>query len=225
MRMPIRVIIADDEELFATGVKAALESYPNVALKVRTITETVDAVFDAIRAFDADILFLDLDWFGEKTAGAEIIGRILNIKPLLPIVAISAYPALVQPARKAGAREARIKQGLSGETLLKLIVNVLAADEFALLSENLKKIYAEFQTSKSDGEIKKAVRFQKQNRLRQTLQQHHRQLQKLKEQIALLGVSNSALSLKIKDTEEMLAQMEKELFKLEKGGVKNGGEN
>jgi len=48
----------------------------------------------------------------------------------------------------------------------------------------------------------------------------------LKEQLALFGDhADQALSLQIKEIEHRIAQMEKELSELEKGGGDNGGGN
>jgi len=222
MRVPIRIIIADDEELFVLGVKTALESYPEVALDVITVTETIDDVIEKVRDVDVDILFLDLDWFGEKAAGEDVIKRILAIKPYLPIIAISAYPALIQPARATGARKARTKQGLTGEAILKLIVDVLATDEFPEISDQIKKTQSELTNLRADDGAGGSIETIRITGMKKTLKQHYRRRWKLKEQLALLGDSaDPALSLQIEDTEQIIVQMEKELS----GFEGDGGEN
>ncbi len=222
MRVPIRVLIADDEELFALGVKTALESYPAVALDVVTVTETIDDVIEKVREVDVDILFLDLDWFGEKTAGEEVIRNILAIKPNLRIIAISAYPALIQPAREAGARKSRTKQGLTGVAILKLIVGVLATDEFLEISDQIKKTQSELTNLRVDGGMGGAIEAIKITGMKRTLKQHYRRLWKLKEQLALLGAgAEPTLSLQIEDTEQIIVRMEQELSEFEGDGGKN----
>ncbi len=222
MKVPIRVMIADDEELFALGVKTALESYPEVALDVITVTETIDDVIEKVRDVEVDILFLDLDWFGEKIAGEDVIRKIRDIKSQLPIIAISAYPNLVKPARDAGASKARTKQGLTGEAILKLIVGVLATDELLEISNQIKKTQTELIALKSASGVRVPIETIRITGIKKTLEQYYRRLWILKEKLAIFGMSaDPALVIEIEDTEQLIAQMEKILSELEKGGKEN----
>ena len=104
------VLVADDEEFFALGVKTGLEAIPTANLRVDIVYQVIEQVFDKIRESSFDVLILDLDWHDEQNAGLEAIPRIKDIKPNLPIIVISGYPKLVTQARKQGVEIARVLQ-------------------------------------------------------------------------------------------------------------------
>ena len=104
----IRVMIADDTDIAREGMKRILaeETDMEIVGEGATVHETIQKVHE----LRPDILLLDLKWFGDETAGIEMIKRLISEVPETKIIAITIYPHLIEPARKAGALVALMKE-------------------------------------------------------------------------------------------------------------------
>jgi len=100
----IRVMIADDSDIAADGMRRILEQTADmeVVCEGRTKLETIELAL----LHRPDILLLDLMWFDDKEAGLDVIRQLAQDLPETQIVAITVYPSLIERARAAGARSA-----------------------------------------------------------------------------------------------------------------------
>jgi DNA-binding NarL/FixJ family response regulator len=116
-----RILIADDDEFVAKGMKLALDGadLPR-ELSVEIEYELIETVAQRIQSGDFDVLILDIDWYGDQEAGLHAIQSLKVKTPDLRVVAISGYAHLVSKARVAGADIAR-RKGFNSEELIRLV--------------------------------------------------------------------------------------------------------
>ncbi len=107
MNTKIRVLVADDTEIARYGLRTILESEGDIEV-VGEISQATAAV-ERAKGTNADILIMDLKWFGDETAGIAAIANLKRAAPLIRIMAITAYEDLIQRARNAGADVALAK--------------------------------------------------------------------------------------------------------------------
>lgn len=120
----IRVLVADDDEFVAKGMQATLKTSSLANLEVEIEYELIEKVYHKLRSNRFEVLILDLDWYGNRTTSLKTIRELKETNPDLRIVAISAYPELVNQASEVGAEIARPK-GFTGRELIKLVKDVL----------------------------------------------------------------------------------------------------
>lgn len=97
----IRILIADDTDTAREGMKRVLTDEPDMEIigEGTTVHETIQKACE----LHADVLLLDLKWFNDEQAGIDMIGRLKSEAPQTKVVAITVYPHLAGPARRAGA--------------------------------------------------------------------------------------------------------------------------
>jgi DNA-binding NarL/FixJ family response regulator len=83
----IRVLIADDHPIVRQGIRHILDATPDV----RAVTEAVDAdtTLAAVRADACDALLLDLSMPG--TDGMDLVKRVHQERPDLPILVVTVH--------------------------------------------------------------------------------------------------------------------------------------
>lgn len=113
----IRVVIADDHIYAAEGL-----------VKIVSDTEDMECVGSTIELLELpglikrekpDVLVLDIAWLGDKMAGIDILPDIRAIQPNIPVVMVTVYPELIEPARSAGTYP--LSKGFSKHELLNAI--------------------------------------------------------------------------------------------------------
>ena len=97
----IRILIADDHAIVRTGLRQIFEQVPDFEI----VAEAADAhsVMEHVGRDAMDLLLLDLDMPG--TGGVDLITRVKNRSPDLPILVLSMHiePGVALRAIKAGA--------------------------------------------------------------------------------------------------------------------------
>lgn len=97
----IRILIADDHAIVRTGLRQIFEQVPDFEI----VAEAADAhaVMEYVGRDAMDLLLLDLDMPG--TSGVDLITRVKNRSPDLPILVLSMHiePGVALRAIKAGA--------------------------------------------------------------------------------------------------------------------------
>lgn len=108
MSQRITVLIADDTDIAREGLRRILagEADMDVVGEGTTLHDTIQKAC----LLHPDILLLDLKWYGDENAGIEAIKRLKLEIPQTKIIAITVYPALIEPARLAGAMSALTKE-------------------------------------------------------------------------------------------------------------------
>ena len=83
----IRIVIADDHTIMREGLKRILDGAPDIDI----VGEAIDGfeVLNHIRQGGFDLLLLDLDLPGEN--GIDLLPRILEMQPKLPVIMITAF--------------------------------------------------------------------------------------------------------------------------------------
>lgn len=99
--MTIKLIVADDHQLFRAGLIRMLADLPD--LEVVAEASDGDETLDLVSRVEADVLTLDLTMPGPT--GAPLIEKLVSIKPTLPILVLSMHdePATVRRVLKSGA--------------------------------------------------------------------------------------------------------------------------
>lgn len=113
----IRVAIADDHIYAAEGLRKIVSEAEDMQC-VGSTTELLD-VPGMVRGASPDVLVLDIAWLGDKMAGIHILPDIRSIRPDLPVVMVTVYPELIEPAREAGTHP--LSKGFSKHELLSAI--------------------------------------------------------------------------------------------------------
>jgi DNA-binding NarL/FixJ family response regulator len=97
---PIKVVVADDDEFWLEGLQVL--TYDNEDIEVVGATVVLKDVERMVLEHKPDVVVLDIAWPGDKSAGLRLITHLKTNYPV-QIVAISAYPELVELAQAAGA--------------------------------------------------------------------------------------------------------------------------
>jgi DNA-binding NarL/FixJ family response regulator len=97
----IRVAYADDQIYILEGLCKILQE--TIDMEDAGRTQKLSELLSMVLKTDPDILILDLEWQGDLEAGIRLMPEILQYKPNLPIIALTAHPQLHDQARKAGA--------------------------------------------------------------------------------------------------------------------------
>jgi DNA-binding NarL/FixJ family response regulator len=113
----IRVVIADDHIYAAEGLEKIVSEAEDMVC-VGSTTELLE-IPALVKNKSPDVLVLDIAWLGDKMAGIEILPDIRAIRPNIPIVMVTVYPELIEPARAAGAHP--LSKGFSRHELLNAI--------------------------------------------------------------------------------------------------------
>jgi two-component system, NarL family, invasion response regulator UvrY len=111
----IRILIADDHPLFREGLKHILAGCPDFT--VAGEASNGQEVFEKVWKNEYDMVLLDIAMPG--TPGLEVLKRLKNEKPKLPILVLSMYPEEQYAVRviKAGASGYLTKQSASEELI------------------------------------------------------------------------------------------------------------
>jgi DNA-binding NarL/FixJ family response regulator len=120
---PIRILIADSQPLFRTGLRRALEAEPD--LGVVGETGDGDEAVELARSLEPDLLLLDPEM--PRTDGLEALERLNGLDTTLSTILLTAsldHGRLVEAVR-LGVRGV-VSKDASSELLLKAIRSVLA---------------------------------------------------------------------------------------------------
>src|SRR6266568_2856895 len=112
---PIRILIADDHPLFRDGLRALLESVPD--LQVMGEAMTGNEVITQAAALQPDVILMDIKMPGLN--GIEATRRILQASPHIRILILTMFEddESVFAAIRAGARGYLLKGAVQEETL------------------------------------------------------------------------------------------------------------
>ena len=119
---PIRVVIAEDEEL----AREKLARWVNAERDLELVGEAIDGpgALEMVRVNDPDLLFLDVRMPG--ISGLELLQEAKRRWPLLPLVIVTAYgdPESRQKAYEAGALDF-VTKPIDFDALKSKITNIL----------------------------------------------------------------------------------------------------
>ncbi len=118
----IKVLIADDDPMILAGLQLNLDQYRDIELVGQI--DNAGNTLKMTKEHRADVLIMDLLWFGDEHAGIEQIRRIRADNPRVKIIAITAYQHLLEDAKIAGAHVAR-RKGFRAEELVQDIRAVM----------------------------------------------------------------------------------------------------
>ena len=112
---PIRILIADDHPLFRDGLRALLESIPD--MQVIGEAATGEDVLAQAHALQPDVILMDIKMPGVN--GIEATRRILQTSPHMRILMLTMFEddGSVFAAVRAGARGYLLKGAIQEETL------------------------------------------------------------------------------------------------------------
>jgi DNA-binding NarL/FixJ family response regulator len=171
----IRVVIADDHIYAAEGLQKIVSEADDMEC-VGSTTELLDLP-GLVKHQAPDVLVLDIAWLGDKMAGIHILPDLHQVQPKLPVVMVTVYPELIEPARQAGAYP--LGKGFSRHELLGMIrwafrqanevsgtspaqvdmIPLTPAERavLALLVEGLSDAQSSARLGRSEGTVKKHV--------------------------------------------------------------------
>ena len=114
----IRILIADDHPLFREGLRRILAGCPDFT--VAGEASNGQEVFEKVWNNEYDMVLLDIAMPG--TPGLEVLKRLKNEKPKLPVLVLSMYPEEQYAVRviKAGA-SGYLTKGSASEELVTAI--------------------------------------------------------------------------------------------------------
>ena len=125
--MIVKVILADDHQLFLEGVKTVLEEMSNIA-----IVETVNsgtALLERIHAQDIDLILLDLNMPGVD--GLKCLQQIKLEKPQIKVLVLTNYdqPQLIEHVKKLKAEGFMVKNSSASE-LKNAVSSIISGNSF-----------------------------------------------------------------------------------------------
>lgn len=111
----IRILIADDHPLFREGLRGILAGCPDITVSGEA--SNGQEVLEKVWNNEYDMVLLDIAMPG--TQGLEVLKRLKNEKPKLPVLVLSMYPEEQYAVRviKAGASGYLTKESASEELI------------------------------------------------------------------------------------------------------------
>jgi two-component system response regulator NreC len=113
--MPIRILIADDHSLIRAGLRALLESIPDLEI----VGEAEDGItlLSQVAEFKPDIVLMDISMPG--LSGVEATCRVREISPATRILALTVHEdeSIVRKMIQAGAHGYLIKRASDSDLL------------------------------------------------------------------------------------------------------------
>lgn len=88
MPLTIRILVIDGEEIILKSITKALRNTEDAVYSVMTANTAIDGL-RLIRGNTFDLIFVDLALPGMN--GAEVLRRIKNTSPAVPVIAMSGY--------------------------------------------------------------------------------------------------------------------------------------
>lgn len=152
----IKVLVADDDPMILAGLRLTLDQYRDIEL-VRQIDNANNTISTLIET-RADILVMDLRWYGDEQAGIDQIKRVRNEVPDVKIIAITAYQYLLEDAKLAGAHIGR-RKGFSAKELvddIRAVVKLPTESQLPMM-QKLSSRESEILKLLADGLTDKAV--------------------------------------------------------------------
>ena len=137
----IRLLIADDHAIFREGLKHILEEHPDII--VADEAKNGQEVLDNIWKREYDMVLLDIGMPGMPAI--EVLKKVKNEKPRLPILVLSMYPEEQYAVRviKAGASGYLTKES-APEELITAIRKITAGRKY-ITSSVAEKLAAEVE--------------------------------------------------------------------------------
>jgi DNA-binding NarL/FixJ family response regulator len=143
----IRIILADDHQLFREGLEALLKSHAE--LKILASVKDGETLFEAIEQFHPDVVLSDISMPGKT--GIEVCTEITQTFPEVKFIMLSMYnnEVFFVNSLKAGAKGFLSKE-ISRDELLKAIQTVYHGGEYfdKKVSHAILKEYAEQKAGK-----------------------------------------------------------------------------
>ncbi|MDQ3704173.1 MAG: response regulator transcription factor [Chloroflexota bacterium] len=127
MTKPITVLLADDMLIARAGWQRILELEDDIEVAGEAVTAQEAA--SKVLTLQPDIVLMDLDWFGDQTAGITAIAQIKRVSPQTRVIAVTAFQYLIGDARKMGA-DGALSKGFSRQELLDMIRSVQSTTSF-----------------------------------------------------------------------------------------------
>ncbi|NOZ46423.1 MAG: response regulator transcription factor [Chlorobi bacterium] len=132
-----KILIADDHNLFAIGLKEVFEAVEK--LKVVSIVKSGKEVVEKVDLYKPDVLILDLNM--KDTTGFKIMEELCLSKIKLITIVVTMYKdeLLIKKAKALGANAYMLKES-SVEELVETVLNVTKNDFYLTkaLSNNIK---------------------------------------------------------------------------------------
>lgn len=121
MAEKIRVLVGDDDPIIMAGLQATLGCRLDLEIvgEIKAPAQTLPL----IKTLKPDVVVIDLDWWGDQRAGIGQIRQIRKDEEKVKIIAITAYPQLIELAKQAGADESR-RKGFRASELAESILAV-----------------------------------------------------------------------------------------------------
>lgn len=148
---PIKVVVADDDEFWIEGLQALTDD--NNEIEVVGATSALKEVEQLVTKHKPDVVVLDLAWPGDKVAGIKLIAQLKTYG--VQIVAITAYPELVELAQAAGAFP--LKKGFKLDQLVDTIWRAAQNDMNALPLSPTASSADDFSITERELEVLKEV--------------------------------------------------------------------
>ena len=125
----IKVLIAEDHQIFAEGLKSVLEGSRQFRIKVVAEATSGQKLPDVVAEHKPDVLLLDLNLSGED--GLLLLPRIKRETRGVRVVVLTMYddPKIIAAAFKAGANGYVLK-GYAIQDLFKAIDSVMQGEEY-----------------------------------------------------------------------------------------------
>ena len=125
----VTVLIAEDHQIFAEGLKSVLESSRQYRIKVVAEVSEGTTLPEVVAAHEPQVILLDLNLSGED--GLLLLPRIKRETRGIKVIALTMYddPKIVAAAFKAGANGYVLK-GYAIQDLFKAIESVMNGEEY-----------------------------------------------------------------------------------------------
>ncbi|MEM9819946.1 MAG: response regulator transcription factor [Bacteroidota bacterium] len=125
----VRIIIADDHQLFIAGLKTILREVPNQSFEIVGVAHNGQNLLDLLKEVTADLIILDLNM--PERDGLDVIGVLRELYPDLRILALTMYDEskIVKSAFKSGV-DGYILKNVGMDELLEGIEVVMEGKRF-----------------------------------------------------------------------------------------------
>lgn len=128
MKTRLSILIVEDSPTMAEEISMLLTSRKEAKVDIEKV-QTLASAVDRLKSPGIDCIVLDL--ILPNGSGAEVIGKVAETAPNIPIVVVTGLPAEENAgyAFQAGAQEFLEKSAMTGESLMRRIRHAVARME------------------------------------------------------------------------------------------------
>lgn len=132
MSEKIITLVADDSLIALQGMEAMLEGVGEIGMVVTANTPV--RTIELAKLTNPKLILLDMKWFANEREGVDLIKELRVYVPEAIIIAVTAYPKLINEAKEAGAY-AGVSKSIDRAQLIEVVHQAMSSETSSSATE------------------------------------------------------------------------------------------